>query len=96
MMPPETWPLFIALPTSFGGGVLLGLIYFRSVQMTADLIVTGTRGALAIALILGRLGLLVAGCILALQAGALALVAMLAGILTGRAITIHCVRRTAA
>jgi len=96
MMHPDSWPLFLTLPASLGGGVLLGLVYFLAVKMTADLIVTGTRGSLTIALILGRLGLLVAGLILALQAGALALVATLFGILAGRAMTIRRTRITAA
>ncbi len=95
MMHPESWPLFLTLPASLGGGFLFGLVYFRAVQMTADMIVNGTHRILAIALIPGRLGLLVAGLVLALQVGALALIAALAGILAGRAMTIHRGRITA-
>ena len=95
MTNPETWPLLLTLPASLGGGFLLGLIYFRAVRMTADLIVSATQPALTFALILGRVVLLCASLYLTLQIGALALIAMLAGILAGRFMTLHFSRITA-
>ena len=92
MIDPSTWSLYLTLPASFAGGVLLGTLYFRAVRMTADLIVTGERPVLAIAMTLGRIGLLGAGLILALQAGGLSLLAALAGVLTGRGLTIRRIR----
>ena len=95
MTNPEIWPLLLTLPASLGWGFLLGLIYFRAVRMTADLIVSATQPALTFALILGRVVLLCASLYLTLQIGALALIAMLAGILTGRFMTLHRSRVTA-
>jgi len=96
MTNPDTWPLFLTLPASLGGGVLLGLVYFRAVRMTADLIVSGRGPALTIALIAGRVLLLCASLFLTLQFGALALIAMLLGILAGRSMTLHRARITTA
>lgn len=92
MMYQDAWPMLVTLPATFAGCVLLGLLYFRAVRATADLIVTGGRPVLTIALILGRFGLLGAGFYLALQAGALALLAALAGVLTGRGLTMRRMR----
>jgi len=96
MTNPDTWPLFLILPASLGGGVLLGLVYFRAVRMTAERIVSGKGPALTIALIAGRAVLLCSSLFLAIQAGALALIAMLLGILAGRFMTIYSTRTTTA
>lgn len=92
MMHPNYLTLFLTLSTSLGGGFLLGVIYFRAVQMTADFLVAGARPVLAIVLTLGRFALLGGGLFIATQFGAFSLVAMLAGILLGRTITIRWVR----
>ncbi|MDP4034365.1 MAG: ATP synthase subunit I [Pseudorhodobacter sp.] len=87
MMHSDAWPMFVTLPVSFAGGIILGFLYFQAVRATADLIVNGGPPALSIALTLGRLCLLGVGFTLALQAGALALLATLAGVLAGRGLT---------
>ena len=54
-------PAVLILPLCFAGGLLLGLAYFRALRGTADLIVSGGRPLLALALTLGRLVVLGAG-----------------------------------
>ncbi len=85
----NVWPILLTLSAGLVGGVLLGLIYFRAVKITADLIVAGKRPVIAIALTLGRLGLMGAGLVLALQAGAIAVLAALVGVLIGRSLTLR-------
>tara|TARA_R110000824_G_scaffold231206_1_gene418973 strand:+ start:7454 stop:7744 length:291 start_codon:yes stop_codon:yes gene_type:complete len=92
MINDHAWPLLITLPVCFAGGILLGVLYFRAVKVTAGLIVTGGSPVLAIAMTLGRIGLLVAGFALALQVGGLALLAALAGVLSGRGLTVSRMR----
>ena len=74
-------PLALTLPVSFIGGLLLGFVYFRAMRMTADLIVGQGNPLLGLALALGRLALLGLGFYLAVLAGALPLLAALAGVL---------------
>lgn len=84
MIHPETLPITVLLPACFIGGVVLGILYFRCIRITADLIVTGQRPVLAMALLVARLVLLAGGFLLALQTGGFGLVATLAGVIIGR------------
>lgn len=77
----HTVPLFLNFPVCFVGGLVLGFAYFRALRATADLIVTGHRPLLGLALSLGRLACLGAGFYVAVLAGGLALLAALAGVL---------------
>lgn len=88
--------LLTTLSISFFGGGLLGLAYFSAVRLTSDLIVTGSKPLLAIALILGRFALMAAGLVLTLQAGAFALLVALAGVLVGRTLAIRWARGSTA
>jgi hypothetical protein len=74
----------LILPACFAGGLLLGLAYFLSLRMTANLIVGQSRPVLAIALTLGRLGLLVAGFYAAVLFGGMALLSALGGVLVAK------------
>ncbi|WP_116131546.1 ATP synthase subunit I [Tropicimonas sp. IMCC34043] len=86
-------PLSVVLPVCLLGGLVLGYTYFRALRMTADLIVGQGRPLLGLALTLGRLTLLAAGFYLAVQAGAFALLAALAGVLGAKALMLRRVRR---
>jgi predicted lysophospholipase L1 biosynthesis ABC-type transport system permease subunit len=92
MMHPDYTILLLTLSASLIGGILLGVIYFRAVQMTVDFLVAGARPVLAVALTLGRFALLGGGLFVATQFGAISLGAMLVGILLGRTVTIRWVR----
>lgn len=80
-------PLILML--AFPGGMLLGYAYFRAVRTTAELIVGGGSAMLGLCLTLGRLAGLGAGFYLAVQAGGVALLATLAGVLIGRAMMLR-------
>lgn len=86
-------PLALTLPVAFIGGLLLGLVYFRAVRLTADLIVGHGNPLFGLALALGRLALLGAGFYVAVLAGGLALLAALAGILLAKFVMVRLVRK---
>ena len=85
----DTLPLLLVLPVCFAAGLILGYAYFRALRETARLIVSQGRPLIAMALTLGRIGLLCGGFYLAVQGGALALLAALAGVLSAKAIMLR-------
>ncbi|WP_301046021.1 ATP synthase subunit I [Vannielia sp.] len=85
-------PLFLTLPLCFGGGLLLGFIYFRALRMTADLVVGQGNALLALGPTFGRLALLGGGFYLAVLAGALPLLFALAGVLLAKTIMMRLFR----
>jgi F1F0 ATPase subunit 2 len=89
----STLPLPVTLPVCFLGGLVLGYIYFRAVRETANLIVTQGHPLLGLALTLGRMAVLCAGFYLAVQAGGLALLVALAGVLAAKALMLRQTRR---
>ncbi|MGO4916145.1 N-ATPase subunit AtpR [Pseudogemmobacter sp. W21_MBD1_M6] len=89
MITADTLRLAAFLVASLTGGVLLGLVYFAAVRRTADLIVAGRQTLLALGLVLGRMALLGAVFFWALHFGALALIAVAAGVLVGRAVVLR-------
>jgi hypothetical protein len=86
-------PLALTLPVAFIGGLLLGLVYFRAVRLTADLIVGQKNPLLGLALALGRLALLGVGLYVAVLAGAPALLAALAGVLLAKFVMVRLIRK---
>ncbi len=89
-------PLFITLPISVLGGLLIGYAYFRALRETANLIVSHGHPLLGLALTFGRLALLGAGLYVAVLAGGYALLAALAGILCAKALLLRGFRRISA
>jgi F1F0 ATPase subunit 2 len=82
-------PLPLILPACLAGGLALGLAYFQSLRLTADLIVRGGRPFLGAALTLGRFAGLGAGLYVAVAGGAPALLAALAGVIWARRIVLR-------
>lgn len=82
-------PLFLVLTLCFLGGLAVGYAYFRALRATADLIVGGGSVLLGLGLTLGRFAGLGLGLYLAVQGGALALLAALAGILSAKALMLR-------
>lgn len=81
---------FAALLLACGaGGVLAGLVYFRSVWRTAQRLAQGGGTGAALAHAALRLGLLGAGLMLAALAGLLPLLAATLGVLGGRVIALR-------
>tara|TARA_R110000824_G_scaffold311868_1_gene499014 strand:+ start:2527 stop:2832 length:306 start_codon:yes stop_codon:yes gene_type:complete len=89
MIHPDTWPILVLLPVCFIGGGVLGLVYFRSLQLTANLIVEGHKPIVIIALGFGRLIVLAAGFAVALQAGGIGIVGTLVGVIAGRELIVR-------
>ncbi|MCR8723805.1 ATP synthase subunit I [Frigidibacter sp. ROC022] len=89
MIDPATLPYTVTLPACFLGGLVLGYIYFRALRLTANLIVSHGHPLLGLALTFGRLALLGAGFYVAVLAGALALLAALAGVLGAKALMLR-------
>lgn len=89
----EALPLSLTLPVSFIGGLLIGLVYFRALRLTADLIVGHGNPLLGLALALGRLALLGVGFYVAVLAGGLALLAALAGVLMAKFVMVRLARK---
>jgi hypothetical protein len=80
----STLPLNVLLPICFLGGLFIGWGYFRALRETANLIVGGGKPLRAIVLTLARISLLATGFFIAVLAGALPLLAALAGVLCAK------------
>jgi uncharacterized membrane-anchored protein len=89
MINSDVSPMLLLLPICFSGGFAMGIVYFRTIRITADMIVSGQRPMLVIALAIGRLALLVCGFALALQAGGFGILVTLAGVIGGREMIIR-------
>lgn len=90
-----TLPLHTTLPLSFIGGLMLGYVFFRTLRLTADLIVNQGHPLLALALTLCRFALITAGLYVAALAGGFALLAALAGVLCAKTLMLRQLRGTA-
>lgn len=86
--------LFVTMAIWLTGGTGIGLIYFRMVQHSVDLLLSPHRGApvLALGLVFARLLGLGALAVFAVFQGALPLVAATAGLLIGRWWILHTTR----
>lgn len=82
-------PLSATLPIFFLGGLVLGYAYFRALRETANLIVSHRHPLLGLALTLGRLILLGGVFYVAVLAGALTLLTVLAGVLCAKALMLR-------
>lgn len=82
-------PDLMLLPIFFAGGILLGFAYFRTLRMTADLLVRGDSPLLGLALTLGRITFLGLGFYVAVLSGGLALLAALSGVLCAKALVLR-------
>ena len=73
----------------FVGGFVLGLAYFRCLRATTDLILRDGEPFLVVALTFGRFAGMGTGLFVAVQAGGVALIVALAGILCAKAWTLR-------
>lgn len=78
----------------FGLGVLVGLLFFRALWWTTRALVGGGGALLLLACHLGRFALLVGALVWAVGLGAWPLLAMAAGILLARVVTLRQLRST--
>lgn len=80
----QLMPLLPVAAIALLGGLGLGVVYFRTLRLCADLFVRGERSALAVGLTLGRFTLLGGALFLASRFGAPGLIGLALGMLIGR------------
>jgi hypothetical protein len=91
----EHWRQLLLIIASFPIGVVLGIAYFHAVRRSAEVIVTGKRAGLALALIGGRVVVMIVALVGLLQFGAWPLVSAAAGIYVGRGLVLRASKREA-
>jgi hypothetical protein len=89
---PPAVALLVQLGLHFVLGMLVGIVYFLAVRLSADLIAHGRRVALAITLTLGRLLLMGGLLVMVVREGAVPLLAVALGFLVARALALRRVR----
>ncbi len=83
----------VLLPICFFGGLIIGFGFFRALRATTDLILRQGKPLLALALMLGRMSMLVTALYISVLAGGPALLAAFAGVLCAKALMLYRVRR---
>jgi len=81
--------LVLTWAACFVGGFVLGLAYFLCLRATTDLILRDGKPFLGVALTFGRFAGMGIGLFVAVQAGGVALLVTLAGILSAKAWTLR-------
>jgi F1F0 ATPase subunit 2 len=90
-----TWAIMLSLAAHLAAGIMLGLVYFRSLWWNARRIAAGGRVATTIAVMIGRFVLLGFLLTLASLEGALPLLVMALGILIARSVVMRSIREIA-
>jgi F1F0 ATPase subunit 2 len=80
----SAWIMLISLPAHLAAGVVLGVLYFRSLWWNACRFTGGGRAMATIALMIGRFALLVSLLMLASLEGALPVLMIALGVLIAR------------
>jgi F1F0 ATPase subunit 2 len=84
-----TWAMLLSLAAHLAAGVMLGLVYFRSLWWNARRFAVGGHVATTIAVMIGRFVILGAVLTLASLEGALPLLLMALGILIARSVVVR-------
>ena len=87
--------MLLSLPAHLAAGIVLGVLYFRSLRWTARRFTAGGRATTTLALMIGRFVLLGGLLTLASLEGASPLLVMTLGVLIARFIVMHRVREVA-
>jgi F1F0 ATPase subunit 2 len=90
-----SWAMWLSLIAHFVAGIILGLLYFRSLWWNAHRFTGGGPLATTIAVMIGRFVLLGGLLTLASLEGALPLLVMALGILIARSVVIRRIREIA-
>jgi F1F0 ATPase subunit 2 len=90
-----TWAMLLSLTVHLVAGVLLGIVYFRSLWWNARRFTAGGRVTTTIAVMIGRFVLLGLLLTLASLEGALPLLVMALGILIARSVVMRRIREVA-
>jgi F1F0 ATPase subunit 2 len=86
------WAMLLSLVAHFAAGIMLGLLYFRSLWWNARRFTGGGRVATTIAVMIGRFVLLGGLLTLASLEGTLPLLVMALGILIARSVVMRRIR----
>jgi F1F0 ATPase subunit 2 len=87
-----TWAMLLGLAAHLAAGVVLGVLYFRSLWWNARRFAAGDRAATTIAVMIGRFVLLGVLLTLASLEGALPLLVMALGVLIARSVVMRKIR----
>jgi F1F0 ATPase subunit 2 len=90
-----TWAITLSLAAHLAAGIMLGVVYFRSLWWNARRIAAGGRVATTIVVMIGRFVLLGFLLTLASLEGALPLLVMALGILIARSVVMRSIREIA-
>jgi F1F0 ATPase subunit 2 len=90
-----TWAMLLSLAAHLAAGVMLGLVYFRSLWWNARRFTAGGRVTTTIAVMIGRFVLLGMLLTLASLEGALPLLVMALGVLIARSFVVRKIREIA-
>jgi F1F0 ATPase subunit 2 len=90
-----TWEMLISLTAHLAAGIMLGVIYFRSLWWNTRRVAKGGRVATTIAVMIGRFVILGAVLSLASLEGALPLLVMALGVLIARSVVMRNIREIA-
>jgi F1F0 ATPase subunit 2 len=88
------WPTLFSVVVDIIGGIVLGILYFRSLWWITRRFTEGGRATTTIALMIARFALLVGLLTLASLEGALPLLMMALGVLIARTVVMREVRET--
>jgi F1F0 ATPase subunit 2 len=94
MNSPPSWPLLLRLAAHLAAGMLLGVLYFRSLWWNIRRFIGGGRVTTTIALMVGRFILLGGPLVFASLEGALPLLMLTLGVLIARSSIMRAVGET--
>ena len=87
-----TWAMLLSLTAHLAAGIMLGVVYFRSLWWNARRVTAGASVATTIAVMIGRFVLLGMLLTLASLEGALPLLLMALGVLIARSVVVRKIR----
>jgi F1F0 ATPase subunit 2 len=90
-----TWAMAVSLAAHLAAGIMLGVVYFRSLWWNARRVTEGARVATTIAVMIGRFVVLGVLLTLASLEGALPLLVMALGVLIARSVVMRRIREIA-
>ena len=89
------WAFFLGLAAHLGAGIVLGVLYFRSLWWNVCRFTGGDRATTTIVLMIARFGLLGGLFMLASLEGALPLLITALGVLIARSVVMRSIREVA-
>jgi F1F0 ATPase subunit 2 len=92
---PPNWATLLGLAAHLAAGIIVGMLYFRSLWWNARRFTTGGRVSTTIAVMIGRFVILGLLLTLASLEGALPLLLMALGVVIARSVVMHRIKEIA-